>query len=224
VSFKLNGEKITLKGNDVYTVSMLPEELSGAKFSSITGDVNVITNYEEIVDPSTLETDSSLSITRKYFVDGNETNILKAGDLVEIQLTATVPGDVEGIYSIIDYLPSGLRLSTNGGGYFHFDQGQAVSFAFGYNPFEPEDYAEWELCTDNPDGSTTCSYYSTYDEYLAAGGEAMDVSSTPYTEIITYTARVINKGVFIAEPAVIQDAQNTSVMNVSGETGSVMIE
>ena len=223
VSFKLNGEKISLEGNDIYTLSMLPSELESVQFSAISGSVKVITDYAEVVDPSTLEASSDLSIVRKYYVDGVETNVLQAGELVTIQLTVTVPGDVEGIYSVTDYLPSGLKLTYSG--YSYYDQGQSISFGVGYNPFQEENYEGWELCSDNPDGSVMCTWYTTYEEYAAAAGISNDPSNNPpYTETITYTARVINKGVFVAEPAVIQDAENSSILNVSGKTGSLVIE
>ncbi|MBU1018981.1 MAG: alpha-2-macroglobulin family protein [Patescibacteria group bacterium] len=196
VSFSLNGEKIELVGNDYYKVSMLPDELDAAEFSSIEGDTRVFTFYEAPQNLDDLELDSSLAIGRNYYTQADwasgfelSNDSFKTGDLVKVEFTVDV--DLKGGYSIIDLLPSGLQPTTQ-----KSNQNERYTDGFRH-PYKIEGQKMYFglYC-----GDTTCNGEPFY-----------------------YYARVINPGEFRQEPAVIQNTSNPNIMNVSGDNGIITI-
>ncbi len=188
VSFKLNGNKITLENTEVHKESFLPEELSDLSFSNIDGEVRVISVYEKPVDPESLSTDSSISISRSYYVDGVQTTTFSPGDLVEVKLTVTAP--TEGIFRIQEYLPSGLKTTSQKS--YDSDtkrpyaiDGQHLSFAV--------------YCSNE---RNNCKYGYSF----------------------SYYARIINKGSFISEPAMLEQFTNPEVRALSGSRSTIIIE
>ncbi len=110
VSFKLNGETVELNGSDVLKKSYLPKDLTKLSITNVDGEVAAVSFYQSAVDLDSIETSSSVKITRTYWVNGKEVNSLKIGDLVEVHLKASVTKN--GAYEITDYLPSGLQTAT----------------------------------------------------------------------------------------------------------------
>lgn len=195
VSFKFNGDKITLENSKTYRVNLLPDERKNAIFSGLSGDVMVSTYYRDDIDPTTLDVNDSISIDRTYYVNGMETTNFQAGEIVKVQFDVYVPTGMEGGYKITDYLPSGLKSTTARS----YTQDSGTSSGYRRNPYKVlgQEMNFYTYCSDyNPCGSRSFYYY----------------------------ARVINTGEFVAEPAIMQKYRTPSILNISGETSTITIE
>ncbi|PIS04390.1 hypothetical protein COT83_00830, partial [Candidatus Peregrinibacteria bacterium CG10_big_fil_rev_8_21_14_0_10_44_7] len=151
VSFKLNRELITLKNAEIHTESMLASEVANAEFSEVSGDIMVITKFYETMDIEIADTDSAISVSRFYTVvdgtKGSQTTAFSPGDLVEVHITVDVPTSMSGAYRVTDYLPSGLKITSQAtnGKYYDDDirtpyniDGQSASFYVYKNDYEVE--------------------------------------------------------------------------------------
>jgi hypothetical protein len=111
-SYELNGQKTTksLKGQEVFQLTLLPEDLAKIKFSGVQGQVGIVSTYNKPYSAAEMPDQEGLKITRSYLVGKKATMALQRGDLVEVALTYEVgdkaPG---GEYEIVDILPAGLR-------------------------------------------------------------------------------------------------------------------
>ena len=64
------------------------------------------------------------------------------------------------------------------------------------------------------------SFFSSCGVY---GEDAVETDSF-CTDNFYYYARIINKGEFVTEPAIVQNYENPEIINVSGDRGSITIE
>ena len=104
----------TLENNEVFRLELSHDELVGLKFSDINGRIGLVSNFEKESSPAEAKKDSTIGVSRNYFVDGRPTTEFSDGDLVRIDIAPTfAPNALEGAYQVIDYLPSGLRAVTN---------------------------------------------------------------------------------------------------------------
>jgi hypothetical protein len=102
------------KGNEVFHLDLSPEELSAFKVSDIKGRIGMVSVFEKEVDPAKMQTDKTISVSRTYSVNDQQTTRFEEGDLVKISLEPIFrPNSLEGAYQVVDYLPSGLRAATN---------------------------------------------------------------------------------------------------------------
>ena len=103
----------TLKAGESVRLAMAPEELQTLRFENVSGRVDVVSRYDQAVDPEELAMDESLRVTRRYVVNGMPTTEFKEGDIVKIELSDSFGlGALKGRYQVIDHLPSGLRAVT----------------------------------------------------------------------------------------------------------------
>lgn len=148
VSFTINiGNKQitqTLDRGRTFTISLTPEEIDELKFSNISGQVGVVSSFDKPATASSLSTSPFVSVTREYYVGGKKTDTFSQNDIVEVVLRYTVNRDsLDGLYEIIDILPSGLSILTRPYSrgirydcttrYPHLVNGQKASFLIGKN-------------------------------------------------------------------------------------------
>jgi len=196
-TYKTNAksEDVTLKNGDTYSVTLSNDELKSISFSDINGSIQVASFYEQGQDPTSLAKDAKLSLTRQYTVNGKVTNNLHDGDIVKVKLFPKVSGSaLDSYYQVIDYLPSGLRPIVN---VYSLDEGQ------GYN------------CLWWPEKVVNNKLYFTVPKSFGA--------YTNCEPAIQYYARVVTKGDFTANPALIQSTLNQDDLNIS-ESAKVNIK
>lgn len=168
------------------------EDLKNIEFSNIVGKPVAISYYEEGTDPKNLTTNDNVQISRQYFVDGKATTEFKDGELVQIRLDERIGKNApQGDYNIIDFLPSGLKPMTD-------VYAQYRSIGDGCNPI-------WYpmKIVDNA-------------VYFNIGQWFLKTDNCPH-RTLNYYARVVNKGEFNAQPAIIQAVDDDRVLNLSGE-------
>jgi len=205
ITFKLNGGKITLVNNEVFQISMTPDELANADFGAIGGEIHSVVRFTEDISLDEIETDDRVMIRRTYFVNGVETTDFNPGDLVKVEFTVKMPASTFGGYVVKDYLPSGLKPVLRYAAYFT----EATSGYYSDNYRPPYQTLGQEL-----------SFFSSCGVY---GEDAVETDSF-CTDNFYYYARIINKGEFVTEPAIVQNYENPEIINVSGDRGSITIE
>lgn len=110
-TYELNGEKVrkTLQDNEIFKLTLLPEDLKKIKFSQVEGKVGIVSQYSLPIVAGEKGDSEDLEISRTYQVDKRETTNVNRSDLVQVTITYNI-GDKApaGLYEIIDVLPSGL--------------------------------------------------------------------------------------------------------------------
>ena len=196
-SFSLNGEKIILKNNDVYTLSVTPEELGRLNFKNIKGEIFAITTYREKTQIDSIQNSATLKLSKVYRVNGEERSTFKPGDIIQVYFKVEVPVEVEGSYRITDYLPSGLQSASNTYVPLQWELVQNTSMHL--HPYEDQ-------------GQELSFYISCNPDYPCEPKE------------FYYLARVINTGKFIDEPAIIQGIEDPDQIRAEGERQWITIE
>ncbi|MFA5134643.1 MAG: Ig-like domain-containing protein [Patescibacteria group bacterium] len=118
VSFEytIGGKKnaISLMGNETFTTTLNPTELQDIGFANIVGDVGLIMEYVSPVNLADAATDSYLSIGREYSVEGTVTESFAQNDIIKVLINPAADAlAIDRDYTVIDYLPAGLKLLTN---------------------------------------------------------------------------------------------------------------
>jgi uncharacterized protein YfaS (alpha-2-macroglobulin family) len=188
-------EDVTLKNGERHSVTLSSEELKSINLSNVSGNVQVTSFYEVGQDPNTLTKDNKLSLTRQYLVDGKPTTSFKEGDVVQVRLTPKVNASaLDGGYQIVDFLPSGLKPISNP---------YSIDGGWGYRcSWYPQKIVNNKLYFLVPKN------FSTYSSCEPA---------------IQYYARVVTKGDFTANPALLQSVLNPDSLNIS-ESAKVNIK
>jgi hypothetical protein len=190
VSFNINGKTVTLENWDIYNINVLPEDLAATNISSVDGEVSVFSYYREPADISSFTPDSRIKIERTYKVNGAAANTFKPGDLVEIRFKVTVPPELGGSYQVRDYLPSGLQTTAQASNNIgRMDKLYRYPFKV-----DKQELTFYMYCGDEK-----------------SKAEARCTSGKEFY----YIGRVINKGTFIAEPAILQSFENDALLNLS---------
>lgn len=173
----------TLEKNEVFRLELSQEELSTLRFNNISGRIGLVSNFEKESLPAEVKKDTTISVNRKYSVDGRPTTEFSDEDLVRIDITPTfTPNAFEGAYQIIDYLPSGLRAVTN----------------LQRTPIQPG--AHYHLYpSDIEDQKITFVIWKNFPRSFF------------------YYARVVSKGDYKAEPALIQSLKSFESENISND-------
>lgn len=191
-SFRTNErkEKVNIESGRVYSITLSEKELETIRFSDIEGEISLISFYERSRDPSELTLNSELSLTRQYLVDGIARNVFSDGEVVLVRLDPNIaPTAIDGQYQIIDYLPSGLRPVTQ-----TYKQGLKRG-----DECDPVWYPSKVI------GNVV--YFNIYKGF----------NKTKYctNRTINYYARVVSRGIYSANPAVIQSAKDLESLNLS---------
>lgn len=111
-TYELKGQKVSksLKGQEVFKLTLLPGDLASLKFSQIQGKVGVATVYSAPLQPGEKANGEDLSLARTYYVANKyAANSMQRGDLVQVVLTYEIGNKApNGTYEIVDILPAGL--------------------------------------------------------------------------------------------------------------------
>jgi hypothetical protein len=169
------------RGNSL-ALHLTPEELRDLNLEALEGTLGIATSFLVPFDPSSVQPDPAVSISRNYNYHRTEGSApIEEGDLVRITIEYKLgPQTVDGCYQVSDLLPSGLKavarpydwgITDTNLAYPYAIEGQRVSF---------------------------CVYEGGYQSPLA------------------YYARVIGKGTYTAEPAVIQSQKAPESINLTG--------
>jgi Pretoxin HINT domain/Bacterial Ig-like domain/Alpha-2-macroglobulin family len=201
VEYEINGVKDTIDFNGWgdSAVSVQAVDLDKVKIDSVEGKISATVSAEMPASVSGLTASNDVSITRSYAVLGAKEMSVPApsffndGDIVRVNLDATISrNSPDNNYQVTDILPAGLAPVTDPINPYAVDY--SVSWL---NPFDINgqlvSFNVWK--TGNPD----------------ANGN--------YSAHISYYARVKTKGVYKAEPAVIQGFADPGTINfTSAET------
>jgi len=193
-SFSTNSrnDSITLEKGRVFKLELSYDELKTIKFSSIEGKITMFSFYERSKDPAELTKNSELSISRKYLVNNQPVQSFSEGDVVLVRLDPNIVNTaIDGSYQIIDYLPSGLKPITR-----IYERG----------------IRESTICDSiwYPQKIVGNAVY--FQIYKGFDNSIMCANRT-----LNYYARVVTKGIYRANPVMIQSMKDLNSLNVSGE-------
>ena len=183
-------DSVALKKGRSYELTLPFSELQSIKFSEIKGDIALVSFYERFRNPEELVKNPELSLTRTYLVDGRPVNSLKEGDVVLVRLDPKIKESaIDGRYQVIDYLPGGLKPITQ-----IYEQGLT--------------------------GGTVCDpvwYPSIIENNTVYFNIWKDFNKTPSCakRTINYYARVVSKGAYSGNPAIIQSLKDLESLNIS---------
>ena len=196
---ELDGEKKEkeLGLGESYVFSVSSEQLKHLTVTRSSGKLLATTYYD--IPTESLTNDSSISIQKKYFVKGRESQEFAESDIIEIRLTPNFSETaLTGWYEVSDILPSGLEIltSTYHPGlkadchlrYPYSINGQELKF------FISKDWQKNDLCAGNTD-----AYFS-------------------------YFARVKQPGKYVVEPVLLQSSLAPSVKSFSTLSGKINIK
>ncbi len=175
-----------------FSLYLSDADLKSLTFANVKGEASAISFFEEGIDPKSLAPNSNLSISRKYLLDKKEATELREGSLVLVSLKQKINDKLaDTAYQIVDYLPAGLKPVTEV-----------------YQPYFQADEAcdpIWypSKIIDN------AVYFST--------GKWFQKTDKCSERTMNYYARVVNKGEFRAQPAIIQSIESTDILNISDE-------
>ncbi|MCJ7510393.1 MAG: Ig-like domain-containing protein [Dehalococcoidia bacterium] len=173
------------RGNSL-ALHLTPEELRDLNLEALEGTLGIATSFLAPFDPSSVQPDPVVSISRSYQGQPKGSATIEEGELVRITIAYKLgPQAVSGCYQVSDLLPSGLKPITR--------------------------LYQW--------GITDMSVAYPY----AIEGQRVSFCVYRYSKQLplVYYARVIGKGTYSAEPAVIQSQQATESINL---TGSLPVE
>jgi hypothetical protein len=174
-------------------LSVTPSELNSIIFSTISGDVVVISTYQESVK-NVGPTTAPVSIRREYYLAGQKSTEFKETDLVEVRLYPNLASSTfPGRYQITDYVPSGLKIVSSN-----------------YIPSNSQGFP-----------GRQCSRWYPYETDGQIVKYSIDKSwntvqgMCPNIDYISYYARVVTPGTYIAEPSTIEHFTIDEVKNYS---------
>ena len=184
--------KVLLEKGKTYELNLSYEELKTLRFKNVKGNIALISFYQEAQDPKNIKKDSQLGVKREYLVNGVQKNTFNEGDLVLVRLHPYISDRaLDGSYQIVDYLPSGLRPVSQ-----VYNRGRYL-------------------------GKCDILYYPTMMEgntvyFKVWKGFRSDLIFCK-DKTVNYYARVVSRGKFRANPAVIQSLKDLESLNVSSE-------
>lgn len=185
------GEKVSLKNGNVYHLTIFADELKTLSFSDVRGAIRLVSAFERDKNPDELVKNEELSIRRTYFVDGKPVTEFKDGDTVHIQIDPNISDNaLDGTYQVVDYLPSGLKPITR-------------LYQAGLENTGTECDPTWYPVRIQNDAI----YFLTY--------KGFDTTEHCTNRTINYYARVVTKGIYNANPSLIQSMEHLESLNVS---------
>lgn len=193
ISVDGKSEKVHIKNGETYTRTLTTDSLKAATVANVSGSVSVTSFYEVAANPQTLKKQSTLQLTRSYSVNGKETRTFTDGDIVKVTLTPTIgTGSLSGEYQVVDFLPSGLKPITDP---FSVDKGYYYQCNAVWYPTTIEN---------------NTLYFSIYS------GGYVDPNCPKST--INYYARVISKGQFVGNPALLQSTRDAQYLTITDKS------
>jgi hypothetical protein len=179
-----------------FSLILSKEELETLTFSDVFGQIEMVSIYREPVKEEKLEKDTSLKLKRSYLVNNEEVTNFNEEEIIKVKFEPTVSNieEWESI-QIIDQLPSGLKPMT----------GMGVRFMYGS---DDKCNRYWSPDIVNNNVVTLSFYDSLFDE------------CSEYS--LHYYARVVSKGEYKAEPAMIQSTGRPERINVIKEQSIVI--
>lgn len=189
----MRSDSVILEKGKIYELTLPYDELQSLRFSNIEGDIALVSFYERAKDPQELTKNPELSLNRIYLVDGRTTNSFSEGDVVLIRLDPKIAQSaIDGQYQIIDYLPSGLKPITQ-----IYQQGLSSG---------TECHPVWypSIIENN------IIYFNIWK-----GFNKTDHCSN---RTLNYYARVISKGSYTGNPAIIQSLKDLESLNLSSKS------
>ncbi len=184
----------TLKDGESFELILSPQELASLELSNVKGKLGVVVSYEQQSSPDSISKDKNLSLNRSYEVNGSVTKEFKDGDTVLVRLNPQFSGNaLNGAYQIVDYLPSGLRPIDQESGRY-------------YSNYDSRIYP-----TEINDQKITF----VFDKGMPLPTTGMLGQTT--NKPIYYYARVVSKGIYKAEPALLQSLRSLESATVSNE-------
>ncbi len=182
-------ETLELKNGQSFRRTLSLDDLARLRFSGVSGQVAVTSYFERGQDPAALKKDGTISVSRAYMVDGKATTSFRDGDIVRVVLTPQISSQaLEGEYQVVDFLPSGLKPITQ---------------PYSYGLSLPNDCnASWypSVIENN------ALYFNVYRYFPPPNCSKLTIN---------YFARVVSKGDFGANPALIQSTRDLNVLNIS---------
>jgi uncharacterized protein YfaS (alpha-2-macroglobulin family) len=195
LSFTLHGSRETVmleKGSGV-SVLVSPTERAALE-PQANGTVIVVSRYETpLVDPDA-DVDASLGVSRTYQTDGQAGTTFDSGDLITIKVRFSIPpsncGGEGGApcvpYEVTDVLPSGLTPITPA--------------------YHPSYWYEGNTCFDWP---------SNIEDQRVSFWVYPGIETNCHDGALTYLARVVTPGTYVAEPAYIRSMKDPDTNNHS---------
>lgn len=189
LSYTLNGQNTNKKldSGEVFSVSLNSDQLKNLNLKVTSGEINLTTKYSVPLSNDNSKS-SQLELTRNYSIVGETRKDIQDGDLVKIDLKYDIKDtSYKGCYNLTDYLPSGLKVETS------------ASIISLENLGKPEVTFTYPFKTDQQ----SVSFCANVPDLLLQ------------RNTISYIARVVNKGNFTADKAVLQSNQNPSLYTVT---------
>ncbi|OGZ58432.1 MAG: hypothetical protein A3B96_04280 [Candidatus Spechtbacteria bacterium RIFCSPHIGHO2_02_FULL_43_15b] len=186
-------ERVTLEKGKSRKINVFEDELKKIRFSDVHGNISVMSLYQTSVEPNELVRNDELSLRREYRVNGQKLNSFNEGDVVMVRLDPDIAKSaIDGVYQVIDYLPSGLKPATR-------------VYETGLSNERNDCNIIWY-----PSKIVNSTVYFTINKEF-------DNSAYCQNRTINYYARVVSKGKYTANPAIIQSLKNLNSLNISRE-------
>ena len=193
-AYTLHGQRTEedLERGSSLALLLTPEELRDLNLEALEGTLGIATSFLAPFDPDSVQPDPAVSVSRSYGGQTADRATIEEGELVRITIAYKLgPQAIDGCYQVSDLLPSGLKPITR----------------------------LYQWATPEDQGGITG-----YVDYPYAI-EGQRVSFCVYRDSkqlpLVYYARVIGKGTYTAEPAVIQSQKAPESINL---TGSLPVE
>ncbi len=186
-------ESIELRKGRMFGITLADDELQSIRFSNVEGDIALISFYERARDPDELTKNPELTLDRIYLVGGRPTSSFKEGDVVKVQLDPKIAESaIDGRYQVIDFLPSGLKPITQ-------IYRQGISGGSVCNPVWYPSIIENNIV-----------YFNIWKGF----NKTRDCTN----RTLNYYARVVSKGNYQGNPAVIQSLKDLESLNLSSKS------
>lgn len=203
---------VTLKQYEPFSLALDPEEFQSLSVQDVKGLVSVVAQYDHETKSSLIKNDQSLKLERWYEVNGQRTNSFQSGDLVKVYVKPTYGTNAhEGGYEIIDYLPSGLKLVS--------EPGRIVAVVDEDNSPPPPSFSDTDQL-DKKQNKKLKGYLKyplneehqkiTFSDWYYRKTDSRDNMmwvAGSNDEPFYYMARVVSKGTYTADQALLQSTQ-----------------
>lgn len=196
---EVDGERIAkeLGLGESYAFSASDEQLKRLTVTNTAGKLLAATYYD--IPGAVLTGDKSISIEKKYLVNGQEVQEFSESDIVEIRLTPKFSATaLDGWYEINDILPSGLEIVTST---YHPGVKADCHLRYPYNIKGQE-----------------------INFFLNKDWQANDLCADKVTDYFSYFARVKQPGKYVVEPVLLQSSLAASVKDFSTPGGQLNIK
>jgi hypothetical protein len=110
-SYSQGGQKYDKKlgKGEVFSLQVSPDDLKNLNVSVNSGDLGIVSQYQQTLDINSLNKSPNVSVSRSYSVNGKPANSFAENDVVKITLNYELKQPLDGCYIVTDYLPSGMK-------------------------------------------------------------------------------------------------------------------